>query len=210
MERAMSDVATGEQSESYNEPVVTIHGDRVALGPLRRDPIPLYARWFNDLETLRTLAVPPLPMTLERETAWFEAATLSTSDTLFTSYERSSWRPIGTAALHAIDHRHRTAELGIVIGEADCRNKAFGTEIVRLLLDYAFNALQLHNVLLRVYAYNPAAHRAYAKAGFREIGRRRSSVRFAGRAWDEILMDCVADEFESPRIQAIFSPTPPR
>ena len=94
--------------------------------------------------------------------------------------------------LKEIDHRHGTAEFVIFIGAADARGKGYGTETTRLMLDYAFAALGLHNAMLSVYAYNPAARRAYEKAGFRECGRRRESVWMGGRLWDTIYMEALA------------------
>jgi RimJ/RimL family protein N-acetyltransferase len=99
---------------------------------------------------------------------------------------------------------HRTAELGIVIGEPDCRGKGYGTEATRLILDYAFSALGLHNVMLRVFAYNEAAIRAYLKAGFKEIGRRREAHRQGGVAYDEVLMDCVSTELSPGVVRALL------
>ena len=107
-------------------------------------------------------------------------------------------RPIGVALLRDVDARHRTAEFVIFIGEQAARGKGCGTETARLILDYAFTALGLHNVMLTVYAYNPAAIRAYEKAGFRECGRRRASVWMGGRLWDTLLMECLAPAFASP------------
>jgi len=83
--------------------------------------------------------------------------------------------PIGRTGLGDIDYRDRRACFGLEIGEADYRGRGYGTETVRLMLDYAFTALGLHNVDLETWEYNRAAQRAYAKAGFREIGRRRQA-----------------------------------
>jgi diamine N-acetyltransferase len=190
-------------------PIINFEGDLVALGPIRRDLIPTYQRWINDFSAVRTLGVPPVPMTLERETAWFDGA--ASGDTIiFTVYERASGRPIGNVDLRDIDRHHRTAEFGILIGEPDARGKGYGTEATRLTLDYAFTALGLNNVMLRVFAYNPAAIAAYRKAGFREFGRQREARWYAGRRWDVIFMDCLAGEFESPVLGRVFVPDEPR
>jgi hypothetical protein len=55
-----------------------------------------------------------------------------------------------------VDHRNRSATFGILIGEPECRGKGYGTETTRLMLDYAFTALGLHNVMLTVFEFNPA------------------------------------------------------
>ena len=191
-----------------NPMILNVVGDLVALGPARRDLVPLYQRWINDFATLRTLAIMPAPMTLEAETAWYD--TRNQGGVIFTIYERSSGRPIGNTDLREIDYRNRSASFGIAIGESECRGKGFGTEATRLMLDVAFTAFGLHSVLLTTYEFNLASYHAYRKAGFKEIGRRRECRWMGGRLWDEILMDCLATEFESPVLGKIFVADVPR
>jgi RimJ/RimL family protein N-acetyltransferase len=189
-----------------DQPVVNIVGDRVALGPLRRDLIPLYQRWSNDFYVQRTFGDLPKPLTLEEREAR-QAQQATTSDAYwFNIYEIDGWRPIGRTDLFDVDWRNRSARFGIMIGEADMRGKGYGTETTRLMLDYAFTALGLHSVMLDVSEYNLAGRHAYEKAGFREIGRRRQSDLLNGHLWDLILMDCIATEFESPVLSKVFAP----
>jgi RimJ/RimL family protein N-acetyltransferase len=178
--------------------VVNIEGESVALGPLRRELLPLYLRWINDFGTTRTLGIPTQPMTLEQERTWYERAAADEARFSFTIYERASGKPIDNCSLFDVHILHRRAEVGIMIGEPAMRGRGFGAEAMRLLLDYGFTVLGLHSVTLSVYAYNHAARRSYEKAGFREAGRRRESRWFNGRYWDEITMDILETEFESP------------
>ena len=62
----------GDASENAERPILNIEGDLVGLGPLRRDLLPLYQRWINDLGTMRTLGLAPLPMTSEKEQDWYD------------------------------------------------------------------------------------------------------------------------------------------
>lgn len=188
------------------QPVVNIVGERIALGPLRRDLIPEYQRWRNDFYVARTTGDLPKPVTLDAQEAWYERAAGSTDAHWFVIYEIDGWRPIGRTDLFEIDWRNRTTLYGITIGEADARGKGYGTEVTRLMLDYAFTALGLHSVMLDVSEYNLAGRRAYEKAGFREIGRRRQSDLLNGHLYDLIMMDCIATEFESPVLGRIFAP----
>lgn len=202
----MNDAEPGTVGE---QPIINIAGERVALGPLRRDLLPTYQRWINDFHALRTLgAVAPGPTTLEQEVRWYESQ--PATEVRFTVYERTSWHPIGTTALHGIDYRNRTAVFGIFIGEAQARGKGYGTEATRLTLDYAFTALGLHSVMLTVAEFNLAGQRAYARAGFKEWGRRRQCRWMGGRLWDDVYMDCLASEFESQVLAQIFVPDEPR
>ncbi|MCD6029020.1 MAG: GCN5-related N-acetyltransferase [Thermomicrobiales bacterium] len=120
-------------------PVVNIEGELVSLGPLRREAIHQYVRWMNDFSTTRTLAIQPRPMTLEQETAWYEQAATNEQEHNFSIFERSSGRLIGNCGMFNIVLPHRRAEVGIVIGESDARGRGYGTEAMRLLLDYAFS-----------------------------------------------------------------------
>lgn len=174
-----------------------IEGERAALGPLRRDLADAYATWMNRVEVksgLTNLGI------LERqsEEAWLEEtaranAQVEPAAANFTIYDLSDGAPVGTCALMDISHRHRRAKFGILLGER--RGQGLGTEATRLTLDWGFNVLSLVNVLLEVYPWNAGAIRAYEKAGFRLVGRRRQALLHHGRRWDEILMDALASEF---------------
>lgn len=193
-----------------DEPIVNIVGERVALGPLRRDLVSLYLKWRNDFYVQRTFGNVPAPVTEEQRTAWYESAVSGDDALWFTIYVIDGWRPIGTTDLFEIDYRLRTGRFGMMIGEADGRGQGYGTETVRLMLDYAFTALGLHNVMLSVSEYNLAGRRAYEKAGFKEMGRRREADPLSGKRWDEVYMDCLATEFSSPVLQRVFVPDIPR
>ncbi len=208
LQQASDDVDSapdGMVKTGSTEPIVNIAGTLVALGPLRRDLLPLYLRWINDFTAGRNLGH-VRAYTAEQETAWYDDFVKTDRDTMFTIYEHHSGRPIGTAGLHRVDHRNRTAEFGIIVGEASARGRGYGTETARLVLDYAFLGLGLHSVYLRVFEFNKAGQRAYTKAGYREFGRRRQCQFMGGRLWDVIYMECLATEFSSPVLEKLLAP----
>jgi len=192
------------------QPIVNITGEQISLGPLRHDLLPLYQRWHNDFATQRTYADPPEPTTIEHWAARYERWLVGADAVRFTLYERATLRPIGITNLHRIDLRNRTAAFGMLIGATTDRGKGYGTEATRLMLDYAFTALGLHNVMLTVLEFNRAGRRVYERAGFRECGRRREAHRIGGKWWDVISMDCLASESESPVLARIFVAEEPR
>ena len=192
-------------SPAHDEPILNIVGEKVALGPLRRDLIALYDRWFNDFEAGLPYFLQLRPHTREARETWYERLAKDEPDTTeFLIYERATMRPIGKTALDQIDLIDRTAAFGILIGEKDCWGKGYGTETARLMLDYGFTLLGLHNILLTVDGYNERAIRAYQRAGFREFGRRREARRRGARAYDVIYMDCLATEFRSPLLHRLL------
>src|SRR5919197_4168743 len=180
--------------EPKQEPLILVAGRRVGLGALRRDLIPTYVRWRSDLEVLRgqgdSIHVP----TVEAMQAWYVQATQpGYGEVHFTIYDLNDLAPVGTALLVRVDQHAGTAEFGLTIGER--RNQGLGTEATKLVLDWAFTVMGLHNVLLVTFSWNRPAIRAYSKAEFREIGRRRGAVVTFGQRYDQVLMDAVADEF---------------
>lgn len=187
------------------QPIYNMVGDLVALGPIRRDLLPLYQRWMNDFSTTRNLSIQANPLPREKEEAWFERAATRDGDPMFTIFEKGTGRAIGNTDIQ-FDSRNRTGNFGICIGEADCRGKGYGTEATRLMLDFAFTAHGIHNVMLTVYEFNRGAIRCYEKAGFKEFGRRRQCQFMGGRLWDVVYMDCLATEFQSPLLAGILTP----
>lgn len=203
---------TQGSSHDYSPPVFNIVGEKVALGPLRKDLVSTYTQWYNNFYTLRTLGTTPVPLTLEQDEKQHERLVArAETEISFTVYERRGSRPIGNAGLFDVDYRNRTAELGLIIAEPDARGKGYGTETTQLVVDYAFTALGLHNVMLTVFEYNLAGMRVYDKAGFKEIGRRRASNFMGGKLWDIIYMDCLSTEWEPGTVLAeTFRPDEPR
>ncbi|MGQ9523319.1 MAG: GNAT family N-acetyltransferase [Armatimonadota bacterium] len=178
-------------------------GVEVGLAPQWQDLPVLCRRWFVDPEValycgMRTAAA------LDRLLCAAENPSEGQHTRLFAVQHLASQRLIGISWLMEVDHRNRTAELGVLIGEASQRGKGYGTEAVRLTLDLAFNANGLNSVIAVVPEFNTAGLRTAQKAGFREFGRRRQSFPAAGRLWDLVYMECLAEEFESPVLKRAF------
>ena len=175
-------------------------GERAALGPLHRDHLPSLARWINDPEVRSRLAYRGL-VNEDSELKWYEEMTEAgraprPSAVAFAVHDAADKELVGVCDFEGIDHHFSRAELGIFIGRR--RGTGIGTEAVRLALDWAFMILGLRNVMLETYEFNEQARRAYERAGFKLIGRRRDAVFAMGRRWDSLLMDATAADFESP------------
>jgi RimJ/RimL family protein N-acetyltransferase len=187
-------------------PIINIRGQKVGLGPMNPAMLPDLTRWINDFGTLRTLGIDPRPMTLGEEEQWYNRATTDPGTIIFAIYDLEDMAHVGGTNLHAIDRRHQTCEVGIAILDPSRRGRGLGTEAVLLITDYAIHALNMHNVQLSVLAFNQAGLRAYAKAGFREYGRRREAILHNRQRWDLVSMDVLATEWESPVVATMMAP----
>jgi diamine N-acetyltransferase len=174
-----------------------IEGERAALGPLRRDLAETYMRWLNRLDVRSGLSHLGIVNPASEE-KWLDETMAADAEHVparadFTVHDRRDGEPIGTCALFDVSHHHARARFGIMLGER--RGEGLGTEATRLTLDWGFHVLGLRSVLLEVMPWNAGAIRAYEKAGFKLVGRRRDAILAHGRRWDEVLMDAVAGEF---------------
>lgn len=185
------------------DPLITIAGRKVALGPVHRGLISHNLRWINDLVTSRFVRMGITSM--EAEEQWYDHVSKSEDIAYFAVYDKETLQPIGGVDLHRIDRLNRTAELGIMIGEASHRGRGYGTEAVALMCDYGFNALGMNSVMLLVIDGNIGGQRAYERVGFRQIGRRREAVFFAGKYRDLIYYDLLASEFDSLVVRDIVT-----
>ncbi|HSH03060.1 MAG TPA: GNAT family protein [Anaerolineae bacterium] len=103
---------------------------------------------------------------------------------------------IGEAVLNEIDRVNRVANYRIAIYEERFFGQGYGTEATRLMLQYAFEFLNLHRVELEVYAFNARAAHVYEKVGFRREGVRREVLLWDGEYYDAIVMGLLKREWQ--------------
>lgn len=180
-------------------------GESVYLALASPEDAELWARWLNDLEVSLPLGDEAYSLFTTEDQARDIQDIIAHRDHVFTIVQRATDRPIGRCLLFGLNKTDRSTKVGIFIGEKDCWGKGYGTEAMRLLLDYAFNLLNLHSVMLGVYSFNDRAIRSYKSLGFKEIGRRRQARIIGPRMFDVVLMDLLADEFESPVVQRLVA-----
>ena len=94
-----------------------------------------------------------------------------------------------------LDLIHNEAWVGIGIGECAYWGKGYGTDMMKLCLQYAFTELNVHRVSLSLNEYNPRALRSYEKAGFHLEGRTRQDFMREGRHYDSLWMGILREEW---------------
>lgn len=188
-------------------------GTKCYLSPCIIEDAERWAQWDNDLEVTIPLgdeAYDPMPLDKERESL---AEAIKRKAHLFDIVDSATDTLIGRCMLFDINHVDRAAMLGICIGEKAYWSKGYGEESINLLLDYAFNLLNLNSVMLGTFAFNERAIRCYKKVGFKEIGRRRQGRIIAGQAYDCVLMDILAAEYTSVYVKGLidqYAPEKPK
>ena len=183
--------------------VKKLNGKNIYLGPISKKHIPFLVKWMNDLEVVKYTNQPTKNHTEETAKKYLQKS-LESHDMYYFGIFLKDGKFIGGTSFNSFDPINRAAILGITIGEKEYWNKGYGTEAVTLLLDYGFNVLNLNNVMLSVFSANKGGYRCYEKAGFKLIGRRRKARFLAGKYYDEIYMDILAEEFKYSKLKKIL------
>src|SRR5512145_2416158 len=90
-----------------------VPGDRIFLSHVSPEDVPLFARWFSDLELTTYLGQAGTSYTFEQEQDWYERTVRDAANRTFAIVVREGQQLIGTVSLMNIRARRRIAELGI-------------------------------------------------------------------------------------------------
>lgn len=155
-------------------------------------------RWYRNSEYFRLLNSSARPMQSSKAAAkWMEeeVGAVSLESYYFSIRTLAEDKLIGEIGLDVVNWPGRDAFVGLGIGETDYWSRGYGTDVMNVLLRFAFMEINLRRVSLGVFEYNPRAIRSYEKAGFRHEGRLRSLLYREGRRWDNLFMGILREEW---------------
>ena len=175
-------------------------GELVYLSPMNIEDAEKYTEWMNDMEITdyigRTVQVISIECEKEFITDTFKG---NQNKVVLSIIDKKTDTLIGNISLNNINYIRKTATLGIFIGEN--REKGYGTDAIKLILDYGFNYLNLKNIDLQVISCNTRAIKCYEKCGFKKYGSRRNSSFINGKYYNTDYMDILCDEFNESYIE---------
>jgi RimJ/RimL family protein N-acetyltransferase len=174
-------------------------GERVELRTHETRHFPLYASWYGDSEIWRLTSWAAAPLDRRAVERLFEDREISSAYESFAIHRRGEPDPIGVISLMNLSDTHASADLSIVVGHPEDRERGYGAEAIELILDYGFEVLDLQRIALSVFAFNDVAIAAYRKIGFSEEGRLRGALLRADARHDAILMSVLASEWRERR-----------
>ena len=109
-----------------------------------------FAKWFTDMETAIGLGDAAGNFSIENTKGFFEKY-YSSKVNHFSIIEAKEDKLIGFCWLKDLNSIDRSTELAILIGDPEYRGRGYGFEATNLVVDYCFNILNLHNVLVVAY-----------------------------------------------------------
>ena len=170
-------------------------GRKVYLRPFSRDDLPYIQKWSSDAE-LRRLIGEVAPMSQADTEKWYKELIDDKDRMWFVIVLKKGKRVIGEAGLLRIFRPWRNTDMTVIIGEKDAWGKGYGTEVGRLLLDYAFRRLGLHRISVGVVGFNKRALRFWESLGFKKEGVERDEYYYNNEYSDGVMMSILEDEFK--------------
>ncbi len=178
-------------------------GERIYLSPksCEEEDIIKFTEWMNDFEITDYIDNSSMSFSYESEKEWIIASAKKSSPGNFNIIDLETNELIGSVGFDKIKDVSRSAVLGIFIGNDKYRSNGYGTEAIKLLLEYGFKYLNLHSIKLTVLDVNARAYKCYIKCGFKETGRDREAMYLNGKYHDVIHMDILESEFTGDYIK---------
>ena len=168
--------------------------EKVYLSPFNLDDAEIFAKWNNDSRITDGTHWTPRMITLKVQREYLEKAA-NDGNYHFTIVKKEDDSPIGVLWLVDINRINKTASLWISIWEFEEHNKWYWTDALTTLLRFAFNTLNLYNVILDVKSFNKKAIACYKKCGFKEIWTRHHCEYCNWERYDLIIMEVLKPDF---------------
>lgn len=170
-------------------------GERIVLRPLEVDDLSTVARWRND-PRIRTAFLNKMVVPISGQKRWYDHVLADRSKQYFVSEMRDGNKPVGLISLVDIDFMNRKAELGTtIVGDQSMWGKGLASEMIGLLLHYAFLDLSLNKIYAYAIETNIGSIRAKEKSGFKIEGLLREHHMYEGRCIDVFIFGLTRDDW---------------
>jgi ribosomal-protein-alanine N-acetyltransferase len=170
-----------------------LEGQSVNLRLVEKEDLPLFTAWVNDLEFTGEYE----PVAQESKTSIEKHHENLRPDERWFLIEKKDGVKIGLIT-HLPDPR-KWMVIGYNVVSRE-RRKGYGTEAVRLMVDYLFLAHNIVRIQAETHPQNVASHRVLENAGFTREGTIRKSF-FSRGVWrDTVLFSILRGEWSEPKI----------
>lgn len=107
---------------------------------------------------------------------------------VISSYKEES---LGMIDLFDFDFKNGRAGVGILVKETNNRGKGYGYEALKLLTDYCFTHLDLHQLYCSISEENNASIKLFTNQGFEKIGLKKDWIHSDGSYKNEYLFQLI-------------------
>ena len=172
----------------------TVRGKNVILREQREDDAKYFAYWFNQPEVMFKCGFEK--PTDEEEIKRDISVHHKSEDSVWFTITNLNGSIIGETGLLRMFPAWHCTDLSIIIPDPKMRNKGYGTEAIRIMLDMAFDQYKMNRVAIGVVGSNTEALAFYQKIGFRQEGIQEQGYFYNNEYSDFVMMRILCSEWK--------------
>lgn len=178
----------------------TLRGQAISLRAVTEtDVTETYVGWLNDPVVNQFLETRFEKQTLRSVGEFVQRTNASADQYLFAICLNIDGAHIGNIKLGPIIPHHDCADVSLFIGNKQSWGQGYATQAIKLISEFAFEALKLRKLSAGAYAPNTGSISAFLKAGYSTEGSRPRHYLLDGKPCDVVLMGrCRNEESSRP------------
>jgi RimJ/RimL family protein N-acetyltransferase len=171
-------------------------GKRVTLRCIEKTDISHIWRWAGKNPVINKLGL-PIPIAKEEIIEWVNSqVNEDPNDRALYTIEQEDNIPIGLCGLFKIENSSRRAEYFILIGDPDFLGHDYGAEATHLMLDLAFNLLNLNRLESFILDEDERAMHSFSKNSFKKEGLLYEYTYLNGEYKNVLVLSILKSEYE--------------
>lgn len=172
----------------------TIRGEKTILREQRESDAKFFVYWFNQPEIMFKCGFEK--PTDEEEIKRDISVHHKSEDSVWFTITDLNGSIIGETGLLRMFPAWHCTDLSIIIPDPKMRNKGYGTEAIRIMLDMAFDRYKMNRVAIGVVGANTEALAFYQKIGFRQEGIQEQGYFYNNEYSDFVMMRILCSEWK--------------
>ena len=150
--------------------------ENIKLRAIEQDDRELLKELINDPEVEKMVVGWSFPVSTEQQINWISNQANDKKNVRFI-IDINNVGAVGIVSLSGLDFKNSTAIINIKLKKEDkLRKQGIGYRAINMLIDYAFNQLNMNCLIANILHYNTPSQRLFEKSGFVLDGKLRSRV----------------------------------
>ncbi|NMB80382.1 MAG: GNAT family N-acetyltransferase, partial [Ignavibacteria bacterium] len=175
-----------------------INGQHIILRSIKISDAKYFLKWTENSDNVRySLWDFQIPKTLEDYKEYIKISNdIKSGKISFIICDKKSQLPIGEIGLNHIDLINKRARTFTLIGDSKYRAQGLGKEAKQLIIDYAFNTLNLNRLYCSIIEKNEFWISSLINLGFKIEGREREASFREGKYYDKFLLGITRKDWQ--------------
>lgn len=172
-----------------------LNSERLYLKKLSLDELSgNYVNWLNDKEVCKFNSHGEVEYTKDMGIDFIKSLKNDKSKEVYAVYLKENNLHIGNVSLQRIDLKNNSAEIAYLFGEKQYWGQGYAKEASDLLIDYAFNVLNLHRLYFGTHIENIPMQKLGEKLSFKKEGLKKDAQFKNGLYNDVVIYALINDK----------------